>query len=182
MVEFRVQPGVKSVARLTSCGELCAGVIRVGGLLVILQMAGSALRRKSLELAHSRALVAFVALYRSVCTEKWEAILVILHLLNRCVPSADGVALGTVRTKFAPVNVRMAVSAGFAHIRENRLNMTLRAANLLVHASERIVGLVVVEFKIAADRTPAACRVAIFAGNYERSVWTAGAFATSLPK
>ena len=156
--------------------EFRACVIGVGGLLIVLQMAGGALRGKSLELANRGALVAFIALDSGVGAEEREAVLVILHLLNGCVPAADRMALSAVRTELAAMNICVAIGTCFADVREDRLDVALRAANLFVHAAQGIRGLVVVELHVAANRSPTVRCVAIFARHCQRAVGATRAF------
>ena len=81
------QPAVKVVTGITSLRKLRRYVIRIGGLLKIRQVARGAGRRKTLELAHSSALVAIFALHRRVRPQQRETILVILDLLDRNIPA-----------------------------------------------------------------------------------------------
>lgn len=78
----------------------------------------------------------------------------LLHLLNRDLPSANGMTLFAVRPQLAPVNIRMAILTPLANIREYRLDVTLGAANRCVHATKRIFRLIVIEFRDGADRLP----------------------------
>jgi hypothetical protein len=82
---------------------------------------------QALELADGGALVTFIALDRCVRAKKWEAILVIFYLLDSSLPTTDGMALRAIGAEFAAMNVGMAISAGFANISEDRLDVTLRA-------------------------------------------------------
>lgn len=66
VIEFCVQPGIERVAAFASGREFGAGVIWIGGLLVILQMASDALRGESLILPNRRALMAILALHRGM--------------------------------------------------------------------------------------------------------------------
>ena len=59
-------------------------------------MAGIALRRHRLELAVGRAFVARIAVHGRVRSRERKAIVVLLHLLNRDLPSPDRVALFAV--------------------------------------------------------------------------------------
>jgi len=104
--------------------------------------------------------------------EKREAILVILDLLNGGLPTTDGVALRAIRSKFSPVNVRMAIGTGLTNISENRFDVALRAFHFFVHATQWVIRTVVVKLQVGANRTPTACGVAIFAGDCKRSVRT----------
>jgi len=126
-------------------GRAGAGVRRVRRILPVFQMAGIALRRKSQENTHRRLFVALFALNGGVRTEKREAILVILHLLDGNIPALYSVALLAIRAHLAAVNVSVAVRAILAHIREDRLGMAVDALHLFVHAPQRVAGLVVIE-------------------------------------
>jgi len=137
-------------------------------------MAGDTLRRESLKLPHRRALVTFLALHRSVRTEKRKAVLMILHLLHRDIPSPNRVTLCAIRSEFPPVNIRVTIRAIFSHVRKNRLHVTLRALHSFVHRSQRIVCVVVIEFWMCTDRPPSRCRMAIFTRDRQRPVWAAG--------
>ena len=61
------QPTVKGgMARFAGSRKLRAGMGRIGSLLIVLQVARSASRRKALELPNRSALVAVFALHRGV--------------------------------------------------------------------------------------------------------------------
>jgi hypothetical protein len=172
VIELRAQPTVKSVAGVAGGRELCTDVIRIRGLLKVLQVAGSAGRRQALELAHCRALVAVLALHRGVSAEKRKAILVILNLLYGIVPTENRVALRAVRAHFPLVNIGVAILTILAHVSEYRFYVALRALNFLVHAAQRIPRFVVIKFRNGADGAPASGGVAVLAGNGQRSVRT----------
>jgi len=59
---------------------------------------------------------------------------VLVDLLHRNLPPLDGVALLTVRTQFALVNVGVAVRALGSDVGEHRLGVALRAGHTLMHA------------------------------------------------
>jgi len=65
----------------------------------------------------------------------------------------------------------VAIRAILPHIREHRFAMARYAGHLFVHATQGVVGLVVVEFRHRADRAPAGRGVTVFAGDGERAVW-----------
>lgn len=79
-------------------------------------------------------------------------------------------ALLAIRPQGSPVNVRVAVGTFVTHIGENQFGMALRAGNRLMHAAQRITGLVVIELRNAANRRPTIYGVAILAGNREGAV------------
>ena len=119
--------------------------------------------------------MAILALHRGVSAEKREAILVILNLLNGIVPTKNGVTLRAIRAHLALVNIGVAILTILPHIREYRLYVALCALHLLVHAAQRIVRFVVIEFGDSANGAPARSGVAVLARNRERSVRTTGA-------
>jgi hypothetical protein len=97
-------------------------------------------------------------------TKKRKTILVIIDLLYGNLPALHGVALRTIRPHFPLVNIGVAVLASLSDISKYRLGMALRARHLFMHSAERILGLIVVEFRNRADRLPACSGVAILAG------------------
>jgi hypothetical protein len=66
----------------------------------------------------------------------------------------------------------VAIRAVFSHIRENRLHMALRALHFFVHAAQRIIRLIVIEFGHCPYRPPPRRGVAVFARNGQRPVRT----------
>lgn len=174
VVYARAQPTVKRVASIAGLRELRRHVIRIGSLLEIRQVAGDAGRRQALELANCGALVTVLTLYGGMRSQQWKTILVILDLLDGNVPALHGVALLAVRTHLSLVNVGVAVRAVFSDVCEYRLHVTFRAFHFLVHAAQRVFGFVMVKFGDGADRAPTRGCMAVFAGNRERAVRTAG--------
>lgn len=102
-----------------------------------------------------------------------KAILVLLNLPHRDLPSFHRVALFAVGAEFAAVNISVAVRALGARIGEHHFGVALSAPDRLMHAAERIAGLVVVELRNRADRSPAADRMTVLAGNIQVTVGTA---------
>lgn len=119
--------------------------------------------------------MASVALYGRVRSQEREAVLVILDLLDGNLPAQHGMALRAIRAEFSPMNVRVAIRAILAHIRENGFHVTFEAFYFFVHAAQRIFGPVVVEFRNGADGPPRGGGVAILAGDGERPVRAFGA-------
>ena len=81
-------------------------------------------------------------------------------------------ALGAIGAELSVVNVRMAIGAVLAHVRENGFGVASRAGYFFVHAAQRVPGCVVIEFGNGANGGPASVRVAIFTGNREGTVRT----------
>ena len=95
------------------------------------------------------------------------------------IPALHRVALLAVGAHLPPVNIGVAVGAILPDIRKHRLHVALHAFHLLVHAAQRITGLVVIEFRHCFHRAPAGGRVAIFAGDVQWTVWVAAGFLLS---
>lgn len=174
VIKFRAQPRVHvAVALLALRGKAQCHVARAGGLLEILQVTTDTIRRESQELPHRCALVAIVALQCGVRANEGEPVLMILDLADPYPPPLHRMALLARRTELPPVNVSVAVGAFHAHIRKNQIAMALPARNLLVHAAQRILRLVVIKFRDVADRLPTRKRVAVLTRDGEISVRTA---------
>lgn len=136
VIELCAEPAIETVALVAFArGESRSGfgVIWIGGVLPILQMARIALCFKAQELPDRRTLMAGVARHSSMRTKEGKAVLVILNLFGRKIPAFDGVALRTIATRLPPMNVRVAVGAILADVGENRLDVTLDAFHLFVH-------------------------------------------------
>lgn len=131
--------------------------------------------RESLELTDSRTLMTRVAIERRMRSHQREAVLVILDLLYRYLPSLHRVTLLAVGAELAFVNVGVAVGAPGGNIAEDQLGVARSARHFLVHAAQRISSLVVIKLRHAADGLPSAEGVAVLAWNVQRSVWTVGA-------
>jgi hypothetical protein len=160
------QPAVKVVAGIASLRKLRGYVIWIGGLLKIGQMTRGAGGGKTLELTDSSALVAILALHRGVSAQKREAILVILDLLDSNIPTLDGVALGAVRAHLALVHVSVAVLTLLAHVGKDWLYVALRAWHFFVHATQGVLGFVVIELWIGPNRLPTRRSVTVLARNF----------------
>lgn len=106
----------------------------------------------------------------------------ILHLLNGDVPALHRVTLRAIRPHLVLVHVGVAVLTILGHVRENRFDVALNALHLLVHASQRVIRFVVVEFRNGLDRPPCLGRVTVLARDRERSVRTLSASALALWK
>lgn len=116
-----------------------------------------------------------LALHRGVRAQEREAVLVIFHLLDGDIPPLYGVASRAIRAHLSLVNIGMAVLTILSCVGEHGLDVALRASHFFVHATEGILGLVVVELRNGADGPPARSRVAVLARNRERPVRTASA-------
>jgi len=64
----------------------------------------------------------------------------------------------------------VAVCAMRADLSEDQVRMALRAFHLLMHSSQRVSSLIVIEFRIGSDWFPACVGVAVLAGNRDWAV------------
>jgi len=151
-------------------GWPCTGVRRIRGALPVFQVAGIALRGKTIENPCGKLFMAFVALHSRVRSQEREAILVILHLLYSDIPSLNGVALRAVRAHQPAMNIGVTIRASLSDIRENWLNVAFNAFHFFVHPAQGVVRFVVVEFRNSADRPPTGRGVTVLAGYRERAV------------
>jgi len=93
MIELRIQPVIRGVATVAGGGEHSGHVVGIRGPLEIRRVAGITLRRHRREFAVGGSLVAGIAVHRRVRSGEREAIVVLLNLLDRDLPSSDRVAL-----------------------------------------------------------------------------------------
>jgi hypothetical protein len=156
--------------------EIRARMIWIRRLLIVLQVAGDALRGEALKYANRGALVACLAFHGGMRPEERKPVLVILHLLNGYVPSAHRMALCAVGSELTSMNVCVAIRTVFSNVREHRFCMALCALHFFVHPAQWVARVVMVEFRMRSDRPPAGCCMAIFAGNRKRPVRAAGSF------
>ena len=182
MIELRTEPVVRPVTLFASRRVSECEVVRRCRLLELCLMAGVARRGHGLELAVGSILVTGITIHRGVGASQRKAVVVLLNILDGHAPSPDRVALLAIRAQLALVNVSVTVLAPRSDVRKHRLHVALRARNVLVHAPQRVVGLVVIEFGDGADGLPGLCGVAILTGNIQAAVWaTRAGIALSLP-
>ena len=125
-------------------------------------------------LADGDSLVAILALDGSVGAEQRETILVILELLDSDIPALHSVTFGAARAHLPLVNIGMTVLAILSYVGENRFDVALRALHFFMHATEGILGFVVIEFCVRANGPPAGGGVAVFAGDGESAMRASG--------
>ena len=177
VIKSRPQPTVKRMARFAGGGKLGADMVRILGILKILQVAGRANRGKPLELSDCSAFVALLALHRGVSSQQRETILVILNLLDGDIPAEHRVTPRAIRSHFPLVYIGMTVLTLLAGVGKHRLDVALRALHFFVHTPQWILRFVVIKFRHGADGAPSAGGVAVFAGNLQGPVRAARGFA-----
>jgi hypothetical protein len=172
VIKLHIEPAVRVVAQVARRREPSARMVRRGSRLKVFLMARVALRRQTDELPAGGSLVTTIAIQSRVRSEERESVVVLLHLLDRYLPSAHGVALLAVCSHLPLMNVGVAILAGFSDAGEDGLHVTLRASDRSVHTAQRILRLVMVEFRNTANRLPCVRCVAVLAWNRQASVRT----------
>ncbi len=174
VIEVGVRPVVRVMAVLAGRirKKVGRGVRRIHGAAEILLMAADAIRRHRCELAQSTALMAVLAGQGRVRPGEREAVVVHVDLADVYVPAPDRMATLAGARHLATVNIGVTGSALGAHIAEHHLRMAVHAINALVHAPQRKLGLIVVEFRHRTDRLPAVHRVAVLASDIQVAVRT----------
>ena len=164
-----VEPGVHGVAGFTRSGEAGRCVVEDRSLEVLL-MAGVAGGGEADELAGRGVLVAVLALQQRMRADERETVLVILNLGGGNLPAIDGVAFFAVCAELAVMNVGVAIGALRAHLAEDEACVAPGAVNLLVHAAQRITGVIVIELRMGADWFPTGVCMAILTGKGDGAV------------
>lgn len=110
------------------------------------------------------------AVQRGVSPQQRKSVLVLVDLLGGNLPTFHAVTLLTIRAELAFMNVGVAIGALVTHVGEYRFDVALRAGHSLMHTSQWIASLVMVELRHVADRLPSAQGVAILARNVQGAV------------
>ncbi len=95
-----------------------------------------------------------IAIQHRVRADQGKPILVILNRLYLNVPALYSVAAFAVGSHLSPVDISVAVAALRTDVGKNRFGMALGTGHVLVHATQRELGFVVVELRNVADRLP----------------------------
>ena len=170
VIELGIHPVIAGMAGIAVGGKFRANVIGIGGGLKILEVTRRAGRGHRPEVAGGAALVTSFAIYGGMRSRQREAIVVLLDLLHRYLPSPNRVALFAVRTQLPLMNVGMAILASLSHIREDWFHVALYATHTLMHSAQWIARLIVIKFGHCADWSPRACGVAVLAWHRQISV------------
>lgn len=174
MVKLGARPAVEAMALFAGGGKTAGHVAGTGSCLVILGVAGIALGRQALKLSGGRALVTGGAVQGGMGPQQRKAVLVLVDLLRRNLPSLYAVTLLAVRSELPFVDVSMAICALAAHIGKHRFNVALGTGDLLMHPAQRVASLAMVEFGCVPDGLPPTEGVAVLARDIERAVRAAG--------
>lgn len=179
MVEGRAEPGVDGMALLTLHRKIGGNMVRGGGLLICVLVAGVALDGESLELPNRFALMTVGTVQTRVASDKGETISVFLNLLQDDVPAFDRVTLFAVRAHLAAMDIGVAIGAVRSRVRKNGLGMALRARHPFMQAAQGITGLVVIELGDGANRFPPGGGMAVLTRDVQVPMGTAGDSVTS---
>ena len=129
VVKFSVEPVIARMAGVACCRELCGNVIRIRRSLEILEVARSAIRRHRLKLAVGTTLMAGIAIYRCVRSGQREAVVVLLDLLNRDLPTANRMASFAIGAQLPLVDICVAILTALADIIEHHLYVAASAGH-----------------------------------------------------
>jgi len=173
MIERCPEPTIHDVALLARGWESCRTVIGHRRLEECLGVAGDAFRGKARELARRRALVTRVTGDGRVRTDQGKPVLVASYRLQGNLPAFYRVALFALRSKLAPMNVRVAVTAFRADVGEDQAAVALLAGDPLVETAQRVARLVMVKLDDVAERFPGGESVAVLAGDIQTPVGAA---------
>ena len=171
VVELRAEPDIYAVAGLAGDREIGGRMVQRLGGLIVLKMAGDALRAQAGIDTRCRAMMAIVASRHRVGADQREAVAVFLNRRYRHVPPAHRVTAVAVRTELPPVQIRVTLRALCRGLREHQIRVATPASDVMVQPQQRKTGLpVVIEFQLAADWFPRGSGVAVFASALERAM------------
>ncbi len=174
VVELGVKPGVDAVALFASGGKAGGHVTWTRGRLILLGMAGIALRSQALKLSGGRAFMAGGAIQCCVGSHQGKAVLVLVDLLGGNLPALYAVALLATGAELPLVDIGMAIGALVTYIREYGFDVALGTGDSLMQPTQRVPGLIVVKFRRVSDRLPSLEGMAILTGDIEGAVRTTG--------
>jgi hypothetical protein len=149
-------------------------MIGSGRFLKRFQMAADALRREPLtiKLPYGTRFVARIAVHRRVCADQGKPILMLVDGLDQNLPATYSMAGVALRPIPSPVNVGVTVLAIATCIREHGVDVTFLTAHTRVQSAQWVTGLVVIEIRLSADRSPCGRSVTTLARNLHRTMWT----------
>ena len=110
-------------------------------------MTSNAIRAESEIHACRRVFMAALALNSRVGSPERKPVFVPVRLRFDAQPPKIAMAAFAIASHQAPVNVRMAIAALSADIRENHIGMTFDASQAFVHPLKRVACRVVVEIR-----------------------------------
>lgn len=127
-------------------------------------------QRLPIELSNRARFVARVAIHHCVRSDQGKPVLMLVDVVHRNCPAVDVVAQIALRAVLSSVNVGVTILALLTRVRENRINVTLLACNLGMHASQRKRSLAVIELRLRTQGKPSLAGMAVFTRDLDRSV------------
>jgi len=174
VVETSAAPRIHAMARFASEREPGRLVVHCLCLLVVAEVTRGALGAEAGVDAAGRAAMAGVAVHGCMSAQKREPVRVLANGLDRRAPPSHRVALFTVRAELAAMEIGVAVRALSPGAGKDFSDVAGSAGDVHVHAAQRkSCFLVVVEFRLSPQRRPPGGRVAVLAGESNRSVGVA---------
>ena len=113
-----------------------------------------------------------IAFDRRMRPYQGKAVLVLVDVVDRNLPTGVSMTQIALRGVFSPVDIGVAVLTLIADLAEDKISVAVLAAHTLVHPSQRKTGLAVIELKHVAEGLPTLRCVAILAGDLQRTMWT----------
>lgn len=92
----------------------------------------------------------------------------LIDVVHRNRPPSDLMTQVALRTVLPPMNVRMAILALLACVREYRIHMTFLARNFRVHATQRKRCLAMIKLQVIAQWQPSLAGVAVLTSHLYR--------------
>ena len=83
-----------------------------------------------------------------------KTVLVLVDGMNGHFPAVDPVAEVALRSILPSVQIGVAILAVATHVGKNRIDVTLLARQVRVHAAQGVPGSAVIEIRLAANRPP----------------------------
>lgn len=117
-------------------------------------------------------LVAGITVNRRMRPDEREAVLMLIDVVDRHLPSGVAVAQITLGSIFSPMDIRVAVLTLISDFGEHQVGMTILTTNALVHPTQSEASLAMIELKNATKRFPTLRSMAILAGCLQYTVRT----------
>jgi len=134
VVEAGAGPDVNVVTALAGDRQLRRHVVQWRGTLIVLEVAGDALRAESGIDSGRRSMVAIVAHHGGVGADERKPVAVLLNRRNGYLPTADRVATLALGSELPPVQIGVTFRAARRCRREYQVGVTALASDPLVHA------------------------------------------------
>lgn len=168
VIETGAIPGIHAAVTLQASGRK-TGLLVVGRccLQVVIRVTGAAVGGEPYKLARGRILVASIAVNYRVRSDQRKAILMLIDRLHRNLPSVDGMASFASCAHLSPVNVGVAFRTVHADVGEHGVHMAFLAPDSFMHATQRVLGLVVIELRDVSNRFPTRKRMAVLTGDVQ---------------